>query len=397
MADPTTQGTFGIEFEFFPTAIAQWTAADIQEYANTYTYLGSKINGSETTQALEQMYPGALVVPREYQNHKGVFIIQSIITRLRDRGVHTNDINKLCEPILPRDPAILSLDTGFSANATNNLYHRWSLTEDGSVEHYGTFDPAQQQPRDTYLEAEIQGCIGVELISPAMTDTPQSFQEVMKVFTLVKNVGFMHVNQTCGLHVHVAFGTNTIPVAPLRKIACLLFALDPFLGALRPDSRSGNNEHCQSIRNIIDPEEPSYFNPQPKPNVNDWVPIPDAVEAIKSCKRSQEVAWLLTTEWRANYCFKRFIDGTPNPTIEFREHEATTDAPEVVAWTRFCVRVVRYAALIMTDAELEEIMMVCHDAEESPNPQSFTLWECCRIMNLQDEAVELRIPRPPTP
>ncbi|KAK7966907.1 uncharacterized protein PG986_001184 [Apiospora aurea] len=417
MADPTERGTFGIEFEFFPTAIAQWRAADIPAYANTYTYLGSKINGSESAEALGQLYPGALVVPREFLGNKGVYIINNIIRLLRERGVHTNDIDNLCEPILPQDSAIISQGTPFNANSTRDIYHRWSVTEDGSVESSSTYNPAQQKQRDSYLEAEMKSCNGIELISPALTDTPQSFQEVMKVFTIVKSLNFMHVNDTCGLHVHVAFGKHGITMVPLRKIASLLFALDPFLAALRPDSRSGNNEHCQSIRkfsnaarghkladaikglknpgkSIIDPKEPDYFDPQPKPNVVDWVPIPDAVEAIKSCKKPEEVAWLLTTQGRANYDFKKFLEGTINPTIEFREHEATLDTPEVVAWSRFCVRVVRYAALNMTDDELNEIVMICHDVEENPSPDRFALWELFKIMKLEDEAVDLRVPRP---
>ncbi|KAK8000852.1 hypothetical protein PG991_013074 [Apiospora marii] len=407
MADPTERGTLGFEFEFFPTAISQWTAADIQKYIDAENdWHGSKVDGSETSEQLAQIYPGTLVLPGEARWGKGAFIFPHIINYLRERGVHTNDIDDMLEPMLPADQALWAQPTPFAENVFKELYHRWSVTDDGSVSFRGTFDPEAQNPRDSYFEAEMRSCGGVELISPALTDSPESFAEVKKVFTLVRDLDLIHVNNTCGLHVHAAFGKHPITIAPLRKIASLLFALDPLLSSLRPDSRSGNT-HCLSIRkfsnaargyrlvdaikglknprkNVVDEDEADYFMPEPKANVLDWVPIADAVQAIAECKKPEHVAWLMTTQERANYDFKKFVDGTFNPTIEFREHEATLDVDEVLAWGRFCVGVVRYAAHEMSKEDLEKIVGICHDAETKPEPGRFYLWELFGFMKMSN-------------
>ena len=416
-ADPTERGTLGFEFEFFPTAIAQWTASDINEYTETYGWAGSKINGSETPEKLAEIYPGTLILPGEFRHRKGAFIFPHIIKYLRERGVHMNDIDNLTQPMLPTDQGLLAQTTPFAANVFKELYHRWSVTDDGSVGFKGTFDP-EAQPRDSYLEAEIKSCGGVELISPALTDTPESFEEVKKVFTLVRDLDFIHVNNTCGLHVHAAFGKHPITIAPLRRIASLLFALDPFLASLRPDSRSGNM-HCQSIRkfsnaargyrlvdaikglknprkSVLDEDEPDYFLPEPKANVVDWVSIPAAVQAIRECKKPEHVGWLMTTGERANYDFTRFIS-TFNATIEFREHEATLNVDEVLAWGRFCVGVVRYAAHDMSKEDLDKIVEICHNAETNPEPGRFYLWELFDFMKMSDIASGLKVPQPPAP
>ncbi|KAK8063511.1 hypothetical protein PG996_008163 [Apiospora saccharicola] len=313
MSDPSKRGTLGFEFEFFPTAIAKWTAENIESYTNTSDWAGSKIDGSETLEELKELYPGNLVVPGEFRERKESYVFRHIIDYLREHDVLTNDIDALMDPKLPEDEALRSQPTPFSANVHKELYHRWSVTGDGSVTLHGTFDPDAQQSPDDYLEAEMRSCGGVELISPAFTDSPESYAEVKRVFTLVRDLYFIHVNRTCGLHVHVAFGKHPIGIVALRKIAGLLFALDPFLAELRPDSHSDNNEYCYSIRkrsnaargyglvdaikglknprpHFLDADKPDYFMLEPKVKAVKWVPIPAAVTVIRECKRVVEVA-----------------------------------------------------------------------------------------------------------
>lgn len=417
--DPTARGTLGYELEFFPTAILQWTVDKIRAQAQRSDF-SSKITGQESADTLKGMYPGSLVVPSGFPFNKHVHICQQLVEYLRQQGLQVNDTDREMIPQLPQDPALRQQPTPFAANSTNERYHRWSVTVDETVNMRGTFDPKRMQPRDTYLESEIKGCSGIEVVSPALTDTPESYQQVARILNLVKNLYFMHVNKTCALHVHVAFGAHRIAIAPLRKVACLLFALDPLIASLHPRAWTDGNAHCPSIRrysNVArgwkfndavkdlnrirmgeeDEYDPVYYQQGHRAGGNvDYVALPEALEELKACKKPDEVAWLLECEGRANYNFRGFLNGTLNPTLEFREHAMTSDAARVIAWGRFCVALVRYAALEMSDEDLEEIVELCSDAEEEPEPEpgrSYT-WELFDFMNLKDNAYELRIPRP---
>lgn len=417
--DPTERGTLGYEFELFPTAIKQWTVDNIRAQIQRSGF-SSRITGQESTEALKGMYPGCLVVPSDSGPNKHVHICQQLVTYLRQQGLHVNDTDQDMMARIPEDPALRQQPTPFAANATNERYHRWSVTIDESVNMRGTFDPQRLQPRDTYLESEIGGCSGIEVVSPALTDTPDSYQQVARVLNLVKSLYFLHVNETCALHVHVAFGAHTITVAPLRKIACLLFALDPFLATLHPAARTDHNPDCPSVRKFsnvargwkfndavrdlnkirmgeADEFDPVYYQEGHRAGGNvEYVALPEALDEIKACKKPEEVAWLLECESRANYNFRGFLDGTLNPTIEFREHAMTSDAARVIAWGRFCVALVRYAAHDMSDEDLEEIVMLCSDAEEDPEPDPgrSPFWEVLDFMELKDNGYELRVPRP---
>ncbi|KAK8135603.1 hypothetical protein PG984_003543 [Apiospora sp. TS-2023a] len=420
LADPTERGTLGYEFELFPTAILQWTVDNIRAQAQRSGF-SSKITGQESTDALQGMYPGCLVIPSGFPFNKHVHICQQLVEYLRQQGLHVNDTDQEMVPRVPENPALRQQQTPFAANASNERYHRWSVTVDETVNMKGTFDPQQHQPRDTYLESEIKGCSGIEVISPALTDTPESYQQVARVLNLCKNLYFLHINETCAMHVHVAFGAHTISMGQLRKMACLLFALDPLLATLHPSLRTDGNPNCPSIRkysNVArgwkaldavkdlnkirmgeeDEYDPVYYQEGHRAggNVN-YVPLEEALEELKACKKPEEIAWLLECQSRANYNFRGFLNnGTSNPTIEFREHAMTSDAARVIAWGRFCVALVRYAALDMSDEDLDEIVMLCSDAEEEPEPEPGRsyIWELMDFMKLKDNAYELRVPRP---
>ncbi|KAK6833425.1 hypothetical protein PG995_013176 [Apiospora arundinis] len=412
MADPTARGTLGFEFEFFPTALKQLTADQVQRAG-----LSSTISGHETIEQLKERYPGCLVVAAGTPYGKEVYIGQELVEYLRQQGFHANDMDQQMIPRLPQDPELRQQRTPFVENVINEQYHRWSITGDITVSHQGTFNP-QGPNQDPYLISEMKNSSGVEVISPAITDTPEAYQEVVNVLNKVKNLYFLHINETCGLHVHVAFGKHQITMAPLRKIASLLFTIDPFLVTLHPEYRAEDDISCPSIRKLSNVArgwrfadavrdlnrnrvgEDDEFTPLYWQSVHKaggslaYVPIPEAVEEIKACKKPEEIAWLLQCELRANYNFRAFLDML-NPTIEFREHAMTGDAARVVAWGRFCVALVRYAAFDMSDDDLEEIVMTCNDAETEPeNSRSSTLWELLDFMNLQDNAFDLRVPRP---
>lgn len=87
----------------------------------------------------------------------------------------------------------------------------------------------------------------VEVTSPALWATPESFEEVKKVCEMLRTRFLTLITDSCGLHIHWGLGSSWIPVDRLKKAAALLFACDPLLAQLHPDSRK-DNYHCLSNR-----------------------------------------------------------------------------------------------------------------------------------------------------
>lgn len=112
------------------------------------------------------------------------------------------------------------------------------------------------KPEYSLMLPENQGILGkyggyhwvcIEVTSPALWATPESFDEVRKVCEILRTEFLTLITDSCGLHIHWGLGNKWIPVDHLRKIAALLLACDPLLAQLQPESRK-DNYHCLSNR-----------------------------------------------------------------------------------------------------------------------------------------------------
>lgn len=112
------------------------------------------------------------------------------------------------------------------------------------------------KPEYSLMLPENQGILGkyggyhwvcVEVTSPALWATPESFDEVKKVCEILRTKFLTLITDSCGLHIHWGLGNTWIPADHLRKIAALLLACDPLLAQLQPESRK-DNYHCLSNR-----------------------------------------------------------------------------------------------------------------------------------------------------
>lgn len=87
----------------------------------------------------------------------------------------------------------------------------------------------------------------VEVTSPALWATPDSFEEVKRVCEILRTNFITLITDSCGLHIHWGRGSDWVPVPHLRKAAALLLACDPLLAQLHPKSRK-DNYHCLGNR-----------------------------------------------------------------------------------------------------------------------------------------------------
>lgn len=80
---------------------------------------------------------------------------------------------------------------------------------------------------------------GIELKSPVLTaDDKESFAQVVRVVTLLRQRFRIRVNQTTGFHVHVGMGAATLPPRAIHRMTQLLWAADGMLSGLHPPDRA---------------------------------------------------------------------------------------------------------------------------------------------------------------
>ncbi|KAL1837929.1 hypothetical protein VTJ49DRAFT_3249 [Mycothermus thermophilus] len=122
------------------------------------------------------------------------------------------------------------------------------------------------------VELQIDGyrCVGIEVTSPPLWDTPESHRHVYQVVQTLTSKFLLRVHPRCGLHVHVGAGGidetqprlrrssaevfNNIPrpakkhdVAVLKRAAALMWAADGVLSHAHPVER-GCSRYTPSIR-----------------------------------------------------------------------------------------------------------------------------------------------------
>ncbi|KAL7629191.1 hypothetical protein AAE478_000711 [Parahypoxylon ruwenzoriense] len=109
---------------------------------------------------------------------------------------------------------------------------RWDIGLDSSVEEPRIRDYSWQ---------------GIEVTSPAMWATKESFDEVRYVINLLKSRYRLRINPTTGFHVHVANGKNFFTADMIKRMGAFLWAADPLLSRLHPPWRR-IHEYSHSLR-----------------------------------------------------------------------------------------------------------------------------------------------------
>ncbi|KAI1383356.1 putative amidoligase enzyme-domain-containing protein [Hypoxylon trugodes] len=109
---------------------------------------------------------------------------------------------------------------------------KWSVGLDSSVEELVNKDYVWQP---------------IEIRSPALWATPESYEQIRCVINLLKSCYRLRVNPTCGFHVHVGNGWRYFKPEKVKKTAAFLWASDPLLSRLHPPWRRANG-YSASIR-----------------------------------------------------------------------------------------------------------------------------------------------------
>ena len=134
---------------------------------------------------------------------------------------------------------------------------------------------------------------GLELKSPILhLDSPQDFADLTTVVTTLAECRAV-VNSSCGFHVHFGGFSHDLDIATLLRMRSSFYNDEVFFDSVVSRSRRGNlNRYCQSVR--------------------------------------PELAYTLRYQKLNVSCYKTI------KTVEFRQHQGTTDITKVFNWIHLC-------------------------------------------------------------
>lgn len=163
--------------------------------------------------------------------------------------------------------------------------------------------------------------VGVEIISPAYNLSEAALKQVEEAIKLLTDKFDIIVNQTCGLHVHVGNSRKSFPLQTLKNFCMLTTIFEPQLNSLHPLERVFNCNIAKGPTEVFE-------------GINPW----DTALLIQSFQSHKELALRYAKEigkFRDRFCAYNLVPlviERGHNTIEFRQHEATTDTTEICKW-----------------------------------------------------------------
>ncbi|MDR1553056.1 MAG: amidoligase family protein [Prevotellaceae bacterium] len=170
-----------------------------------------------------------------------------------------------------------------------------------------------QQVYKVVSDASIVGEKAIECVSPVLKGK-KGLNSLKKVCDCLREAG-AKVNKSTGLHIHV--GLDNIDFETYKNIfinyAMLEGAIDSFMSESR---RGNNNRYCKSLENYL------FYSQNVTPQNHD-----DIMEAFHGDR----------------YCKVNPCSYARHKTIEFRQHQGTTDFEKINNWLNFLMKLIDYS------------------------------------------------------
>ena len=200
----------------------------------------------------------------------------------------------------------------------------WMITQDSSI----------MAPHREYNYCQI------EITTPIFYFTEQSIAQVRKVCQILAGTYRININQSCGIHVHSGDETLGFSADTLRNLSAFLWTFETQLATIHPKHR---------LKNMLQSGNIGELSVLGLGLVGDRLRRP-GLEMILSTETGNEAVGLLQPpepeKKRLAYAFANVELPYVHPekrTVEFRQHEGTLDADELISWLRVCNGIIEYA------------------------------------------------------
>lgn len=198
---------------------------------------------------------------------------------------------------------------GISTNSCQETgFSKWTVDTDGTV-----------FPIDT-----TGSWYAIELISPVLFFSPASLKEVETVVELLASEFHLHVNESCGLHVHMGNENRGFNIRTLKSFCSMISVFEHQLNSLHPPHRL-QNEHAKSTSRAFRAGATSGE----KSSIIDTLGHVDDIILQFHLTDSNE----MNKSMAFNFLnLSESYTDHPIQTIEFRQHEGTLDPISISSW-----------------------------------------------------------------
>ncbi|KAF5025876.1 hypothetical protein F66182_1995 [Fusarium sp. NRRL 66182] len=238
-------------------------------------------------------------------------------------------------------------------------YQTWTISEDGSVHPHNNWGG--------YLSLT-----GIEIVSPVLRDAPKGWEEVIDIVSILRNNFRLVMGNSCGFHIHVAKGTEPMPLHLLRKVLVLMCCAENIIFSLcNPARRHGKfllpmmspgmktHDHYEDWWADIDtPADFEQYIPVDKIIDRCLLGVLKMLWTARTLKDLQGLC--RPSDWALKGCVSVYscipLEETGSQlcegTVEFRYLEGTLDPELILRWSQLMVSLFQFADMAPPNAWL---------------------------------------------
>ena len=189
----------------------------------------------------------------------------------------------------------------------------------------------------------LPNCNTFELVSPILTggNGLNQAKEVLEALGKIANPS-LQVNKSAGFHCHV--DVSNLHLSQIIKICQNCIKYEEVVDLLLPPSRRTGSPECdqyfQSSRQAM--HNKGYTTNKKKH------------QALEACTTIEALAALMNPNGRYHKVNLQNLVNGRQPTIEFRQHSATSNGRKVNSWVRFCITLVANSARLRAPKPFQE-------------------------------------------
>lgn len=209
-------------------------------------------------------------------------------------------------------------ENGFPTNSHTCIdFSKWTVETDDSI------CPDDYRPN----------WYGIELKTPALVWSRTALEQVERVVNLLVSKFELHVNDSCGLHVHVGNEDRGFSMRTLKNFCSLITVFEPQLDSLHAPDRL-QNQYAKSTSGVF----------STKALLREKLSIIDRLKTIDDLIlrfNSRGRRHLQTKCMAFNFSNLQKVYSEPLWTIEFRQHRGTLHPASIVNWVMVACNLVQ--------------------------------------------------------